>query len=257
MCGIGGFLTDGAAPPAEFAARLWRMAAMLRHRGPDNEGVWSEDGIGLAHARLSIIDLSPAGHQPLASDDGNVRLALNGEIYNFVEIRRQLEALGYGFRGHSDTEIVANGWHAWGARIFDRLRGMFALALWDRRTQHLVLARDRLGEKPLYWARTASGLVFGSEIKALFAWPDLPRTADLAAIDAYLALQYVPAPQTAFAAVRKLPAAHYLEVARLPDGRLASAEPVRYWQLPMPQRQSSASMGAGKLHSSCCQRAER
>jgi asparagine synthase (glutamine-hydrolysing) len=235
MCGIGGFLISRNLPRGDLETRLWRMVAMLRHRGPDDEGVWTDGRAGLAHTRLSIIDLSPAGHQPMASADGTVWIAFNGEIYNFTEIRRELEILGYRFRGRSDTEMLVNGWHAWGSQILTRLRGMFALAVWDRRARRLFLARDRLGKKPLYWARTPSGLVFGSEIKALLTWPELRRAADLAAIDRYLSWQYVPAPDTAFAAVRKLPAAHYLAIATSPDGSVAEPEPVRYWQLPAPQ----------------------
>jgi asparagine synthase (glutamine-hydrolysing) len=234
MCGIGGFLLSRPAPPVELEARLARMVATLRHRGPDDEGVWTDGRAGLAHARLSIIDLSPAGHQPIASADGAVWLSCNGEIYNFAEIRGELEALGYRFRGHSDSEVVVNGWHAWGPRLLARLRGMFALALWDRRTRTLTLARDRLGKKPLYWACTPSGLVFGSEIKALLTWPELRRAPDLAAIDRYLSLQYVPAPDTAFAAIRKLPAAHYLTVPAADNG-IGELAATRYWQLPMPR----------------------
>ncbi len=233
MCGIAGFVSAGAAPAtAELEARLWRMIALLRHRGPDDEGVWTDGSAGLAHARLSIIDLSPAAHQPMASADGSVWITYNGEVYNFAEIRRELTALGYRFRSRSDTEVIVNGWHAWGPRIFPRLRGMFALALWDRPARRLILARDRVGKKPLYWALTRSGLVFGSEIKALHAWPDVPRIPDLGAIDHFLTLQYVPAPMTAFAGVGKLPAAHYLSVALDRDGTLGEPELVRYWELP-------------------------
>ena len=235
MCGIGGVVVARAMPPAaEIEQRLWRIVAALRHRGPDDEGVWTDGRAGLAHARLSIIDLSPAGHQPMASVDGMVWIAYNGEIYNFGEVRSELEALGYRFRGHSDTEVIVNGWHAWGPQVFARLRGMFALGLWDRRSRRLILARDRIGKKPLYWANTPSGFVFGSEIKALLTWPGLSRTPDLAAIDHYLTLQYVPAPQTAFAEIRKLPAAHYLVVEAHADGSIGASEPVRYWRLPDP-----------------------
>jgi asparagine synthase (glutamine-hydrolysing) len=233
MCGIAGFLTVGAPPTAaELEARLWRMIAPLRHRGPDDEGVWTDGRVGLAHARLSIIDLSPAAHQPMASAGGDVWITYNGEIYNFADIRRELGTLGYCFHSRSDTEIIVNGWHAWGPGIFSRLRGMFALALWDRRSRRLILARDRIGKKPLYWTRTATGFLFGSEIKALLAWPDVARVADLAAIDHYLTLQYVPSPQTAFAGIRKLPSAHYLMIAAGADDRIGEPELVRYWRLP-------------------------
>ena len=168
MCGIGGFLlVRTAATRDELEARLWGMIATLRHRGPDDEGVWTDGRAGLAHARLSIIDLSPAGHQPMASADGTAWITYNGEIYNFAEIRQELEALGYPFRSRSDTEVIVNGWQAWGPKIFSRLRGMFALAIWDRRSRQLILARDRLGKKPLYYAPTATAFLFGSEIKAV------------------------------------------------------------------------------------------
>src|SRR5271163_832990 len=236
MCGISGFLMAGASLPIrEIEARLWRMIATLRHRGPDDEGVWTDRRAGLAHARLSIIDLSPAGHQPMVSADGTAWITYNGEIYNFAEIRQELEALGYPFRSRSDTEVIVNGWQAWGPKVFSRLRGMFALAIWDRRSQRLILARDRIGKKPLYYAPTATTFLFGSEIKAVLAWPGLSRTADLSAIDNYLTFGYVAAPQTAFAGIRKLPAAHYLVLEALPDGRLGEPELVRYWRLPEPR----------------------
>ncbi len=235
MCGIAGFIVAEPAPTAaELEDRLWSMIAPLRHRGPDDEGVWSDGKAGLAHARLAIIDPSPAGHQPMASNDGSVWITYNGEVYNFAEIRRDLEALGYHFNSRSDTEVIVNGWHAWGPRLFPRLRGMFALGLWDRRTRSLTLARDRFGKKPLYWARTRGAVVFGSEIKSLFAWPGLTREPDLGAIDHYLTLQYVPSPATAFVGIGKLPPAHYLTLSCDRDGKLTSSGPVRYWELPQP-----------------------
>jgi asparagine synthase (glutamine-hydrolysing) len=237
MCGISGFLlVRTAASCNELEARLWGMIATLRHRGPDDEGVWTDRRAGLAHARLSVIDLSPAGHQPMPSADGTVWITYNGEIYNFAEIRQELEGLGYPFRSRSDTEVIVNGWQAWGPKIFSRLRGMFALAIWDRRSQRLILARDRLGKKPLYYAPTATAFLFGSEIKALLVWPDLSRAADLSAIDSYLTFGYIVAPQTAFAGIRKLPAAHYLVIEALPDGNLGEPELSRYWRLPEPRR---------------------
>src|SRR5271165_5791450 len=236
MCGISGFLLANSTILRSAAeARLWAMIATLRHRGPDDEGVWTDGRAGLAHARLSIIDLSPAGHQPMASADGTAWITYNGEIYNFAEIRLQLEALGYPFRSRSDTEVIVNGWHAWGPKIFSRLRGMFALAIWDQRSRRLILARDRLGKKPLYYALTDTAFLFGSEIKAVLAWPGWSRAADLSAIDRYLTFGYVSAPQTAFAGIRKLPAAHFLVIEALPDGSLAEPEFVRYWRLPEPR----------------------
>ena len=236
MCGFAGIvLADPALPTAEIEARLWRMIATIRHRGPDDEGVWTDGLCGLAHARLSIIDLSPAGHQPIATADGAVWLTYNGEIYNFAELRADLVALGYAFRSRTDSEVIANGWHAWGPALFPRLRGMFALALWDRRARQLILARDRIGKKPLYYAPKAPAFLFASEIKAVLAWPGLTRIPNLGAIGDYLSLQYVPAPDTAFAGIFKLPAAHYLTVEADPAGGWHVSRPVRYWQLPEPQ----------------------
>src|SRR5690242_19578390 len=143
MSGISGFLLpDSTISRGEAESRLWSMIATLRHRGPDDEGVWTDRQAGLAHARLSIIDLSPAGHQPMASAGGAAWITDDGEIYKFDGIRRELEALGYPFRSHSDTEVIINGGQAWGTNLFPRLRGLFALAIWDRRTRRLILARD-------------------------------------------------------------------------------------------------------------------
>jgi len=235
MCGIAGVLLPQATlPRAALEARLWAMTQSVRHRGPDDQDIWTDGLAGLVQARLAVIDLSPASNQPIASQDGSVWLTFNGEIYNFAEIRVDLEKLGYVFRSRGDAEVIANGWHAWGPRIFDRMRGMFALALWDRRSRRLILARDRLGKKPLYYAPTSGGLLFGSEIKALLTWPGLARTANLTAIDHYLSLQYVPAPETAFTGIFRVPAAHYLVVSPDPEGRWRDMELVRYWRLPEP-----------------------
>ena len=161
MCGLAGFLLSrpGIAT-AELEARLWRMTRTdAASRDPTTRGFGPTARAGLAHARLSIIDLSPAAHQPMASADGEAWISYNGEIYNFDEIRRELAGLGYPFRSRSDTEAIVNGWHAWGPGVFPRLRGMFALAIWDRRTRRLVLARDRIGKKPLYYAADRRRLV--------------------------------------------------------------------------------------------------
>ncbi len=164
-----------------------------------------------------------------------VWISYNGEVYNFAEIRQELEALGYPFRSRSDTEVIVNGWHAWGPKIFSRLRGMFALAIWDRRSRRLTLARDRLGKKPLYYTAISGAFLFGSEIKALLAWPGVPREPNLSAIGHYLALAYVPAPDTAFIGIRKLPAAHYLTLDAYPDGSVGEPNISRYWRLSEPQ----------------------
>ncbi len=253
MCGIAGFvLPQPALSRGESEARAAAMIGTLRHRGPDDEGVWSDGLATLAHARLSIIDLSPAGHQPIASADGSVWLTYNGEIYNFVELRDELAAAGYVFRSRTDSEVIANGWHAWGPRLFGRLRGMFALALWDRRTRRLILARDRVGKKPLYYAPPGNAdgqaFLFGSEIKALLVWPGLKRVPNLAAIDRYLTLQYVPGPDTAFAGIQRVPPAHYLEVGVAADGSWRPPELVRYWALPEPETGRRAADPAALQH---------
>jgi asparagine synthase (glutamine-hydrolysing) len=233
MCGLAGFLlAEPRFGSAELEARLWRMIAPLRHRGPDDEGVWTDGRAGLAHARLSIIDPSPAGRQPMPSADRQAWVSYNGEIYNHRELRRELAGLGHSFHSRSDTETIVEGWRAWGLDLLPRLRGMFAIAIWDRQARRLILARDRVGKKPLYYARTATALLFASEIKGLLAWPDVPREPNLTAIDLYLSLGYVPSPHTAFAGVEKLPPAHYLTVDILPDGALGKPQITRYWRLP-------------------------
>lgn len=234
MCGISGFLWLGSGrPPFDIDQRLWGMISPLRHRGPDDQGVWSDGVCGLAHARLSIIDLTPGGHQPMGSADGRVWLSFNGEIYNFKELRAELQAKGYSFRSQSDTEVIICGYLAWGERVIDRLRGMFAFALWDSANKKLLLVRDRFGKKPLYYARVGDLLLFGSEIKAILTWPQVDRTPDYVAIDQYLALQYVPAPRTAFASISKLRNAHSLTVEHASAG-WSMHEQVQYWRLPSP-----------------------
>jgi asparagine synthase (glutamine-hydrolysing) len=236
MCGISGFLWLGRGDPGfDPTERLRKMISTLRHRGPDDEGVWSDGTCGLAHARLSIIDLSPAGHQPMSSQDGRIWVSFNGEIYNFLQLRDELETMGYRFQSRSDTEVLVYGYAAWGVRLFNRLRGMFAIALWDRLDRKLLLARDRFGKKPLYYANLGNILLFGSEIKSILTWPEVDRSPDLVAIDQYLSLQYVPAPRTAFASVRKLTNSCYMVIEPKAEAWHVG-EPVQYWNLPSPQQ---------------------
>lgn len=198
MCGLAGMLLP--APVTEQAALeglARRMGDALVHRGPDDSGVWADAGrgIALAHRRLSILDLSPLGHQPMASNDGRYVLAYNGEVYNFAALRAELEVLGHSFRGHSDTEVLLAAFVAWGLdETLQRANGMFAIALWDHAEQCLWLARDRVGKKPLYYGWAGDALVFGSELKALWQHPDFDNDIDRDALTLLLRLDYIPAP---------------------------------------------------------------
>ena len=242
MCGIAGIvdLTDRREPDR---ALLERMNQSQFHRGPDEGGYHLEAGVGLAHRRLSIIDLS-AGQQPMHSADGERVVVFNGEIYNFIEVRKKLQALGQQFRTHSDTEVILAGWAVWGEQCVDHFRGMFAFALWDRPRQTLFLARDRLGVKPLYYALIDGWLLFGSELKVLLCDPRLSRRLDPTAIEEYFALGYVPDPKCILSSVQKLPAGHTLCLQR-GQGVPASRE---YWDIPFtPLPQASEAELAEEL----------
>jgi asparagine synthase (glutamine-hydrolysing) len=207
---------------------LERMNESQHHRGPDEGGKHVEPGVGLGHRRLSIIDLS-TGQQPLFNEDDSVCVIFNGEIYNFQELVPELEALGHTFRTRSDTEVIVHGWEAWGVDCVQRLRGMFAFALWDRNQETLFLARDRLGVKPLHYALLPDGwLIFGSELKSLLMHPGLKRDIDIHAVEEYFAYGYVPEPRTIFTGAKKLPPATTLLVRR---GQ-PLAEPREYWDVP-------------------------
>src|ERR1700683_4598992 len=205
MCGIAGFILKTGLPDPE--ARLRMMADSIRHRGPDGEGYFVSPAgsgyqLGFAHRRLAIIDLV-TGEQPMAHESG-VTLIFNGEIYNFIELRRELEALGHCFRTTSDTEVLLNSYVAWGPRCIERLRGMFAFALWDSPRGQLMLARDHFGKKPLYIYEDEQKLLFGSEVKSILAFGQVRTALDRASIADYLIYRYVPAPHTLFSGIRKL-----------------------------------------------------
>ncbi|HYA65696.1 MAG TPA: asparagine synthase (glutamine-hydrolyzing) [Burkholderiaceae bacterium] len=230
MCGIAGFWDQGGRLRAEEAGRVLRsMTDAIQHRGPDDEGSWfdPQSGIALGHRRLSIIDLSPAGHQPMSCAQDRYRIVFNGEIYNFAHLRRELEGRGYGpWRGHSDTEVLLAAIAHWGVRgALERAAGMFAFALWDSARRELVLARDRLGEKPLYYGWRGRSLLFGSELKALQAFAGWHGELDHAAAASYLRFGYVPAPHSIWRGVRKLAPAHWLLVRA--DGSCEGPQP--YW----------------------------
>jgi asparagine synthase (glutamine-hydrolysing) len=213
------------------------MGDRLAHRGPDAQGLWTQPGVGLVHRRLSIIDLD-GGDQPIGNEDGSVQVVFNGEIYNFEFLRADLQARGHRFHTRSDTEVLVHLYEEEGDRLVDRLRGMFAFALWDAGHRRLVLARDRLGIKPLYLYRDAEKLVFASELKAILAHPGVPRTLDTAALEDYLAFGMVPGAASIFRGIEKLPPAHVLTAGPDDLGRA----PRRYWRLNLEpdHRPSSA-----------------
>ncbi|HUH02531.1 MAG TPA: asparagine synthase (glutamine-hydrolyzing) [Kofleriaceae bacterium] len=225
MCGIAGSLASDPSGRADRES-LARMGAAMVHRGPDGSGLYAKGPVGLVHRRLAIIDLSDAGRQPMTNEDGDLVLVANGEIYNHRELRAELTAKGHRFRSGSDNEVILHLYEELGEAVTTRLRGMFAFALWDGKRQQLLLARDRVGQKPLYYAQRPQGLVFASELGALLADPGLELTIDHAALDAYLALQYVPSPWTIFEDVFRLPAGHQM-VLRCGG----AAHPVPYWSL--------------------------
>ena len=208
MCGIVGLLNLAGRP--ESPAVVQRMADALAHRGPDGEGVWADGEAILGHRRLAIIDLSPAGRQPMLTADGCYALTYNGEIYNFRELRTELEAKGAQFHSRTDSEVALNAFAAWGPAAFERFNGMFALALWDRRERALWLARDRFGVKPLYYAQAGSSLLFASEVKAFLEHPDFAARMDPAALAEYFTFQNLYTDRTLFEGVRMLPAGSWL-----------------------------------------------
>jgi asparagine synthase (glutamine-hydrolysing) len=223
MCGIAGFTWRDP----ELARR---MCDRIAHRGPDQHGIWGDDHVTLGHRRLSILDLSEKGRQPMSSCDGSVTVVYNGEIYNFPELRPELEAMGYRFRSSCDTEAILHAYQAWGLEAVHKLRGMFAFALWDSRRRLLWLVRDRIGIKPLYYHAADGRLVFASEIKAILEDRSVPRRLDHQALFDYLGFEFVPAPATMFEDVRKLPAGHQLI---WQDGQISVS---RYWDLSFEPR---------------------
>ncbi len=223
MCGICGSYDFTRGRPAD-AALLERMNATLVHRGPDGGGAHVDGPAGLAARRLAIIDLAH-GDQPMVSDDGNVSVVQNGEIFNHLRLRAELERSGTRFRTECDTEVLLQGYLRWGAGFVERLRGMFAFALWDRRDRRLLLARDRFGIKPLYYSVSDGRITFASELKALLRDPSFPRELDREALHSFLAFNSIPAPMSIFAAARKLPPGHMLE---------CSADGVRTWRYARP-----------------------
>ena len=235
MCGIAGFTRLGKARDAGVERRITEA---LRHRGPDQQGVFEGSEATLCAVRLKIIDLE-GGDQPIVSNDGDTAIAFNGEIYNHLEIRSELEGLGHRFHSHCDTETVLRAYLQWDTKCFQRLRGMFAVALWTESRKRLVLVRDRIGIKPLYYYRGGDDLYFGSELKAIFAHPEIPRELDLEALDQYLSVNYVPGPATLIAGIRKVPPGYLLE---WQHGKIRLE---RWWKLEARER-GSLSLDAAK-----------
>ena len=232
MCGVVGIFAPGGLALDGGTARVTAMARAIAHRGPDDHGAWVDGaaGIALGHRRLSIIDLSPLGHQPMASGSGRYMVVFNGEIYNYRELRDQLEARGHAFRGQSDTEVMLGAFDAWGiAGALARLRGMFALGLWDKEDRALVLARDRMGEKPLFygWLDGGRQLAFASELKALRAHPAFDRPIDRGALTKFMRHGFVPGPRSIYDGVAKVPPGTWLRI----TDRDRTPAPVPYFSL--------------------------
>jgi asparagine synthase (glutamine-hydrolysing) len=220
MCGIFGFAGF------EDERLLRRMGEVLVHRGPDGSGEYRVPGFSMGMRRLSIIDLE-GGSQPIRNEDGSLVVCFNGEIYNYVELREALEEKGHVFRTRSDTEVIVHAFEQWGIGCLEHFNGMFAFALWDESREELWIARDRTGQKPLYYHRNAGRLIFGSEMKAILECPDVERRLNLRALDPYLCLRYAPQPETLLEGIETLPAAHFLHY------RKGEVRIRRYWEIPL------------------------
>ncbi len=233
MCGITGFLTFQRADDNSTAV-LTRMSDQLLRRGPDSSGEWFDDaaGIGLAHRRLAIVDLTPAGHQPMHSANQRFAITFNGEIYNFQELRIALDGYGYQWRGHSDTEVMLAAFEQWGVEAaLKKMVGMFAFALWDKQERALYLSRDRMGEKPLYYGWMGKTLLFGSTLNALRAHPAWRGEINRDALALFMRHNYIPAPYSIFRGIHKLPPATYLKLSYAEAERQQLPQPIAYWSL--------------------------
>lgn len=244
MCGITGVLYKDRHRSADRKV-LKQMGNAIAHRGPDGEGFFRASNVGLVHRRLAIVDLA-GGDQPIANEDESVQVVFNGEIYNYAELRQKLSDKGHRFRTHSDTEVLVHLYEEHGADLVSHLRGMFAFALWDARQHHLLLARDHLGQKPLYVYQDEEKLLFGSEIKALLAHPNVDRTISGEAVEDYLTFGVIPGARSIFQRVQRLPAGHY----QLVKDPAAIPEPTRYWRLSyQPEEEGSDSEWTDRIES--------
>lgn len=239
MCGICGFVHTDQQRPAD-RQLLSSMCDTIRHRGPDAEGLYVNGSVGLGSRRLSIIDLA-GGDQPIYNEDRTIAIVFNGEIYNFPTLREELLKAGHHFDTRADTETIVHGYEQWGIDVLNRLNGMFAFALWDNHEKRLFIARDRTGIKPLYYTQTDDAFVFGSELKAILAFPGISRRIDPAALDAYLSFEYVPTPLSIFEGIYKLPPGHFL----LMEGGQLTVK--RYWDIDLSLSESSSN-GSHETH---------
>ena len=235
MCGIVGIFNTNGAPVSPVVLR--KMTDAVSHRGPDGEGFYIDNLIGLGHRRLAILDLTPAGHQPMITKDRSVSITYNGEIYNFVELRAELEAFGYKFRSNTDTEVVLNAFHKWGTDCLIRFNGMFAFAIWDKRTQTLTLARDRYGIKPLYYYQNNDTFLFASEIKSFLQHPDFKVELDFEALFEYFTFQNIFTDRTLFKGVKLLQPGHILQIS-LGNRNISKKE---YWDFNFREVENPAS----------------
>lgn len=228
MCGIVGWINRNSGVDR---VNFMTMRDSLSHRGPDDAGseYFEQDRIALGHRRLSFLDLSESGRQPMCNEDERVWIVFNGEIYNYLELRQELEECGHRFKTHSDTEVILHGYEEWDKEVVTRLKGMFAIGLLDLNQQKLLLIRDRFGIKPLYYTHTKSSLVFGSELKAIVTCDAVQRDVDMSAVADYLVYRYVPSPKTIWQGIAKLPPAHMLTL----DYRTFEAQIEEYWQVPI------------------------
>jgi asparagine synthase (glutamine-hydrolysing) len=244
MCGIAGVVEyrEGSQVPGHV---LEAMGKVIEHRGPDQGSTFQDGPVGLVGRRLKIIDLSPAGSQPVPNEDGSIQLVYNGEMFNHEPLRRELEVLGHRFRGRCDSEVVVHAYEAWGPRCVERFRGFFAFALWDRRCRQLLLARDRIGIKPLYYTERPDRFLFGSEIKALLEHPDVPREVDVQSLYHYMGYEFVPGPATMFRGIRKLRPGSIL---LLKEGQ---AETRSYWELRFADSPHDAASLERRVRDAC------
>jgi asparagine synthase (glutamine-hydrolysing) len=231
MCGICGKLsTKGPVDPSLMEEMCVRMA----HRGPDDQGIYVSDSLGLGNRRLAIQDLSPAGHMPMSNNTGSVWITYNGEVYNFRELRNELQAKGHQFRSGTDTEVVLRAYLEWGPRCLERFNGIFAFAIWDTGKQQLFLARDRMGIKPLYYSFNGSTFSFASETKVLLADMDISREIDPQGLVNYFTFGHAVAPDTIFQEVKKLLPGHYMMCSLQKDRKALDLEVRQYWAPPVP-----------------------